>query len=178
MNQKEEDRWSWTVMQYDKHLHVLPTDEIDDHFPDNCPCKPKGKEVENGFWMWTHVSYDGRREEVEKLIYKDKMGRTIYQGKRVHKHWDNDASNDKSDMNYMSWDQRAEVINPFRLFLEDVSTWEVYSDPYEPFNIQKTKQVLEVEVCTAGGRETCYIVEDLEVFDHLIEQLYDNNEKS
>lgn len=98
--------------------------------------------------------------------------KTIYQAKRITKFLDRYAV--RGDSNFVEWGDSDDAIFPLRFFLEDVIAWEVYADYIDPF--KTNKQVLVVTVVQGGGRDEFFIIEDLDVFDLLMEEIHKQNE--
>lgn len=96
---------------------------------------------------------------------------TIYQGKRIAKYKDWDL--EKGDVGWVGEKDMKECISPCRFFLEDVSYWQNQTDPIAPFNSTK-KQILEVDINAGGETRRVFIVEDLDVFDLLMEEVVTN----
>lgn len=58
--QKLEKYWQ-AVEINETDLHVIPfNDWIQHELADNCVCIPETESLENGYWMYTHASLDGR----------------------------------------------------------------------------------------------------------------------
>jgi len=100
------------------------------------------------------------------------MPRPLYEGKTVNRFYDRDV--EKGDVDYKSWDQRPETTGKIRFYLDAVAVWELFIDPFEIYNIQETKEVITVTLDLGSRSVTYNIIESLEVFDALMDDMNNN----
>jgi len=55
---------SWLIIPYGEFNHVIPDDELSNHYPQNCPCHPEEDEIA---MVHIHNSFDGREAFEEGL---------------------------------------------------------------------------------------------------------------
>lgn len=92
--------------------------------------------------------------------------RTRYEGRAVCKHRGSDE--EKGDMDFKPWSQISETIYRTRFYLEDVMMWSEYVRPEGLGYKVPHKKLIEVEICGPGPSYTLVLIEDLDVFDHLM----------
>ena len=100
---------------------------------------------------------------------------TLYLGKSIAKFLPDGV--EKGDAGFLDWEDQPERIFPLRFFLEDVIFWELYSDPTETYTLNGKKDILLVSITSLGGKANLLIVEDLDVFDLLMDEIIERRKK-
>lgn len=92
---------------------------------------------------------------------------TRYEGREISRHRDTDL--DKGDVGFTPWSQVEPTIAKTRFYLESVICWAKHKQT----NIKapNNKQVIDVTIEGTGGQFTISIIEDLDVFDHLMGEI-------
>ena len=102
-----------------------------------------------------------------------KIQRTRYEGKSVVRH--RKAGLEPGDVGYKDWCDIPLTIDRIRFYLEDVIWWGEYNVPVEANGMVYHKQLLDVSISVGGSNSDFTIIEDLDVFDHLMREVEEDS---